>query len=215
MKKLILATFLIAGTATAHAQTDARAKAVLDQLSGKVKAMKSLKTAFSLSLASANGKTKDTKKGSLEMKGEKYHVALGPQEIFCDGKTVWTYLKDAGEVQVSNYNAGEQTISPAKLFTSFYDKEYAYQYTGKKTVGGKSCDVVTLMPKAGTKQQFKKVELAVDGKTNTLVGGTLTEKNGTVYQYEVSNYTPNAPVSDAAFSFDPKKYKNVEVVDLR
>jgi chaperone LolA len=214
MKKLIFATLLLAGTLNAQAQTDAKAKVVLDNMSAKVKVMKSLKTNFSLSLASANGKTKDTKKGSLEMKGEKYHVALGPQEIFCDGKTVWTYLKDAGEVQVSTYNPGEQTISPSKLFTNFYDKEYTYQYAGKRTVAGKSCDVVLLTPKGG-KQQFKKVELAVDGKTSTLVGGTLTEKNGTVYHYEVSGYTPNAAVSDASFSFDSKKYKNVEVVDLR
>ena len=214
MKKLLLATLFLAGTLTTQAQTDAKAKTVLDNLSAKVKAMKSLKTAFSLSLASANGKTKDTKKGSLEMKGEKYHVTLGPQEIFCDGKTVWTYLKDAGEVQVSSYNPGEQTLSPSKLFTNFYDKEYAYTYSGQKKVGGKTCDVVTLMPKGG-KQQFKKVELAVDSKTNTLVGGTLTEKNGTVYHYEVSGYSPNAAVSDASFSFDAKKYKNVEVVDLR
>ena len=214
MKKLILATLFLAGTVTAQAQTDAKAKVVLDNLTAKVKTMKSLKTNFSLSLASANGKTKDTKKGTLEMKGEKYHVALGPQEIFCDGKTVWTYLKDASEVQVSTYNPGEQTISPAKLFTNFYDKEYAYVYAGQKKVGGKTCDMVTLTPKAG-KQQFKKVELAVDAKTNTLVGGTMTDKSGTVYHYEVSGYTPNAPVSESSFSFDSKKYKNVEVVDLR
>ncbi len=213
MKKLF-SLFLFAGISlSASAQTDAKAKTILDNLSRNVSALKSLKTNFSLSLASANGKTKENKKGSLQMKGPKYHVALGTQEIFCDGKTVWTYLRDAGEVQVSNYNPSEQTLSPTKLFSNFYDKEYNYRFVGAKTVNGKAANVVELTPK--TAKQFKKVELAVDAKANTLVGGTFTEKNGTVYQYAVSGYTPNAPVSDAAFTFDAKKYKGVEVVDLR
>ncbi len=214
MKKVVSALALTALALSANAQTDAKAKAVLDGLSKKVSALKSLKTNFSLYLASANGKTKDTKKGSLEMKGPKYHVTLGNQEIYCDGKTVWTYLKDAQEVQVSSYNPAEQTLSPTKLFTNFYDKEYTYHYAGSKAVGGKPCDVVELTPKGGGKQ-FKKVELAVDSKTSSLVGGTITEKNGTVYRYEVSGYTPNAPVTDAQFAFNPKQHPGVEVVDLR
>lgn len=213
MKKLIYSFALAVLATPAFAQTDAKAKAILDNLSKNVSALKSLKTNFSLSLASANGKTREKRSGSLEMKGPKYHVSLGTQEIFCDGKTVWTYLKDAGEVQVTDFNAAEQTLSPTKLFTNFYDKEYGYRYVGAKKVAGKNAEVVELIPK--TAKQFRKVELAVDAKTHTLIGGTVTEKNGTVYQYSVSNYTPNAPVSDAAFTFDTRKYKNVEVVDLR
>lgn len=214
MKKIFF-TLALAATAAAptFAQTEAKAKAILDNLSKNVSALKSLKTNFSLSLASANGKTKEKRNGSLEMKGPKYHVSLGTQEIFCDGKTVWTYLKDAGEVQVTNFNPSEQTLSPTKLFSNFYDKEYNYHYAGTRKIGGKTAEVVELTPK--TAKQFKKVELAVDSKTSNLIGGTITEKNGTVYQYTVSGYAPDAPVSDAAFTFDPKKYKNVEVVDLR
>lgn len=213
MKKILFALALLSLAAPSFAQTDAKAKSLLDNLSKNVSALKSLKSNFSLSLASANGKTKEKRTGSLEMKGPKYHVSLGSQEIFCDGKTVWTYLKDAGEVQVTNYNPSEQTLSPTKLFTNFYDKEYNYQYVGAKKVAGKAAEVIALTPK--TAKQFKKVELAIDAKTKNLIGGTITEKNGTVYQYTVSNYTPNAPVSDAAFSFDANKHKNVEVVDLR
>jgi outer membrane lipoprotein-sorting protein len=47
------------------------------------------------------------------------------------------------------------------------------------------------------------------------VGGTVWEKNGNQYRYEVSGFTPNAPVSDAQFTWDSKKYPGVEVVDLR
>lgn len=215
MKRLLILSVvaLCSLAEPALAQTDAKAKTVLENVSKKINGLKSLKANFALHLMSANGKTKQTKKGTFYMKGPKYRVALGDQEIICDNKTVWTYVKAANEVQVSNYNPNEQTISPTKLFTNFYDKEYKYRYMGNKSFNGKSVDMIELLPVVQGKQ-FSKVELAVD-KTNTIVGGNVFEKNGNQYRYEVSGFTPNAAVNDALFSFDTKQYPGVEVVDLR
>ena len=200
-------------TQTASAQTDAKAKGILEATSKKVNSLKSLKAGFALKLAGGNGKVKESRKGTFSMKGQKYHVSLPGQEIICDGKTVWTYMKDGNEVQVSNYNPSEQTVSPTKLFTNFYDKEYKYRYVGSRTVSGKACDVVEMVP-VNKAKQFSKVELAVD-KSSNIVGGNVWEKNGNQYQYEVSNYVPNAAVTDAEFTFNAKAHPGVEVVDLR
>jgi len=215
MKKLLLlsALSLFIAVQSSFAQNDAKAKAILQTVSKKVNGLKSLKANFALHLMGGNGKTKQTKKGSFMMKGPKYRISLDDQEVICDNKTVWTYVKAAKEVQVSNYNPDEQTISPAKLFTNFYDKEYSYRYMGMKKVGGKNCDQIELIP-INKSKQFSKVQLCVDN-TGTVVGGDVYEKNGNQYRYEVSNYKPNSDISDATFSFDPKKYPGVEVVDLR
>lgn len=215
MKKLLILSVvaLCSIAQPVFAQNDAKAKAILEGVSKKINGLKSLKANFALHLVGANGKATQSKKGSFLMKGPKYRVTLADQEIICDNKTVWTYVKAANEVQVSNYNPGEQTLSPAKLFTNFYDKEYKYRYIGVKKVNGKNCDVVELLPTNKSKQ-FSKVELAVD-KNSTIVGGNVFEKNGNQYRYDVSNFTPNAAVSDASFTFDAKKYPKVEVVDLR
>jgi len=195
------------------AQSDTKAKTILESVSKKINGLKSLKANFALYLMSANGKTNQSKKGTFFMKGTKYRVALGDQEIICDNKTVWTYVKAANEVQVSNYNPNEQTISPTKLFTNFYDKEYNYKYMGSKKFNGKAVEMIELVP-VNKGKQFSKVELAVD-KSNTIVGGNVYEKNGNQYRYEVSGFSPNANVTDASFTFDTKKYPGVEVVDLR
>ena len=200
-------------TQTAQAQTDAKAKSILDAATKKMNGLKSLKANFALSVKGAGGKTAQSKKGSFFMKGQKYRVTLSDQEIICDGKTVWTYVKASNEVQVSNYNPSEQTVSPTKLFTNFYDKEYKYTYAGSKTFAGKSADIIELTPINAAKQ-FKKVELAID-KSSVIAGGDVYEKNGNQYHYEVSGFTPNAAVTDAMFTFDAKKYPKVEVVDLR
>ncbi len=215
MKRLLILTAVAICSFTSHveAQSDTKAKSILAAVSKKINGLKSLKANFALHLLSANGKTKQSKKGSFLMKGPKYRVSLGDQEIICDNKTVWTYVKAANEVQVSNYNPSEQTISPAKLFTNFYDNEYNYKYIGTRTFNGKTVDMIELLPISSSKQ-FSKVELAVD-KSSTIVGGNVFEKNGNQYRYEVSNFTPNANVSDAMFTFDATKYPGVEVVDLR
>jgi len=212
MKRLLslglIALSMLAQPAMAQ---ETKAKTILEEMSKKVNSLKSLKANFALHLNS--GKMKETKKGTFFMKGPKYRVSLAGQEIICDNKTVWTYTKDANEVQISKFNPNEQTISPTKLFTNFYDKEYNYRYAGNEKVNGKNCDIIELTPNSKNKQ-FKKVQLAVDN-SRTIVGGKVWEKNGGEIDYDISGYTPNANVSDAMFTFDPKKYPGVEVIDLR
>jgi outer membrane lipoprotein-sorting protein len=217
MKKLLpilLIVLYITTTQNALAQNDPKAKSILENVSKKINSLKSLKANFALHLNGGNGKVNETKKGSFQMKGRKYHVVLDGQEIICDTKTVWTYMKETKEVQVSSYNPNEQTLSPDKLFTNFYDKEYSYKYKGERKVNGKNCDVIELTPTDKNKQ-FTKVELVVDKATSTIVGGNIWEKNGNKYQYDISGFTADAPLSDADFTYDAKKHPGVEVVDLR
>ncbi|MBL7711297.1 MAG: outer membrane lipoprotein chaperone LolA [Chitinophagaceae bacterium] len=216
MKKLIgiLSLGLLTMTQPLLAQTDAKAKSILDAATQKVNSLKSLKANFTLNLASANGKTKQSKSGTFYMKGSKYRISIQGQEIISDNKTVWTYIKESNEVQINNYNPSEQTISPTKLITNFYDKEYKYKYVGTKKSGAKTCDAIELTP-INTTKQFSKVEVLVDKASGTIAGGSITEKNGNRYTYTISNFAGNAAVDDKLFTFDPKAYKGVEVVDLR
>ncbi|MBL7718086.1 MAG: outer membrane lipoprotein carrier protein LolA [Flavipsychrobacter sp.] len=213
MKKILSVAIaaLCLMTQPAMAQNDAKAKGILEAVSTKINGLKSLKANFALTM---QGKTKETKKGSISMKGPKFRMTLDKTEIICDGKTQWTYMKDAKEVQVSTYNPAEQTLSPTKLFSGSYDKEYTYKHAGTRAVNGKNCDIVEMTP-INKGKQFSKVELAIDSKTSTIVGGNVWEKNGNKYQYTISNFTPNPAVADSYFTFDKAKYPGVEVVDLR
>lgn len=211
---LIICTLCLCLTTAIAQQGDPKAKAILANVTKKINTIKNIKASFSLNLSSANNKVKETKKGQIQLKGNKYRVAIGGQEIICDNKTVWTYVKDANEVQISSYNPAEQTISPAKLFTNFYDKEYNYKYLGVRMSQNKKCDAIELIPISKGKQ-FAKIEILIDQATSIIIGGNVFEKNGNRIQYDVTSFVPNAPLADALFSFDAKKYPNVETVDLR
>ncbi len=214
MRKL-LSIFLLGFCFTAQqatAQNDAKAKAILEGVAKKVKSLKSMKANFVLNLT--GGKVKDSKKGTLSLKGEKYHIELGSQEIICDNTTTWTYNKDTKEVQISTPNQGEQSISPAKLLTNAYDKDYKYTYKGEKKEQGKNCDLIELFPKDNTKK-ISKIDLYVDKATSMVSSVNTFDKNGNQTQYILSNLTQNPSLPDTYFSWNQKEHAGVEVVDLR
>jgi outer membrane lipoprotein carrier protein len=214
MKKIFLALVWMTLSVNLMAQGDPKAKAILDNVSKKVKALKSLKANFTITITGAKNAKPQTKKGNVYMKGDKYFVSLSGQEIYCDTKTIWTFMKESNEVQISSFDPNENSFTPSKLFTNFYDKEYTYKYVGEQTVGGKKVDVINLTPTNKSKQ-YSKVELMIDKAQSVVAGGKMYEKNGNVYQYTVSGYTPNPALTDNMFTFDTKKHPKVEVVDLR
>jgi outer membrane lipoprotein-sorting protein len=214
MNKILFALVCMTLSMNLMAQGDPKAKAILDNVSKKVKALKSLKANFTITITGAKNAKPQTKKGNVYMKGDKYYVSLSGQEIYCDTKTIWTFMKESNEVQISSFDPNENSFTPSKLFTNFYDKEYTYKYVGEQTVSGKKVDVINLTPTNKSKQ-YSKVELMIDKAQSVVAGGKMYEKNGNVYQYTVSGYTPNPALTDNMFTFDTKKHPKVEVVDLR
>ena len=208
----VCALLLMASLHPAFAQNDPKAKAILDGMTKKVKSLKTIKASFVLNITGA--KIKDTKKGTISLKGEKYHVELAGQEIICDNKTIWTYNKEAKEVQINNFDPSEQSMSPAKLLTNSYDKDYKYSYKGEKKEKGKTLDIIEVTPKDNN-SKASKVELMIDRASSIVASGNIWEKNGNKIEYIISNFTADKNIPDAFFGWDAKAHAGVEVVDLR
>lgn len=195
-------------------KSDPDAKKILDAVSARFKTYKAVNAPFKLKITNAAGKEQGSKSGTVQMKGVKYRISLDGQEIFCDGKTVWTYDKGANEVQITNLDKGSGSITPQKLFTDFYDKDFLYKLNEEKKVGGKTIQYVELTPIDKTKPFFK-VIVEVDKAAKNIVATTVFEKSGNRYTYSVGTMKTSADIPDATFLFDPKKYPGVEVIDLR
>ncbi|GAA0545320.1 LolA family protein [Chitinophaga japonensis] len=219
MKKIVLMGMLMGSVvfnsvAQSGGQNDPKAKSVLDNVSKKFKSLKSVAADFVLKVHGANNSVADSRKGTVYLKGPKYKVTMEGQEIISDNKTSWTYSKDVNEVTINSVDQGATTITPAKLFTNFYDKDFLYRLAGETSEKGKTLQNIEMTPTDKSKSIFK-VILSVDKKQQNIARMKVFEKNGNQYTYEITNFKPNANVSDATFTFDPKKYPGVEVVDLR
>ena len=194
--------------------SDPDAKAVLDKVSAKFKTYKTVTADFTLSITNATGKVEGTKKGVVYMKGSKYRVNISGQEIYSDGDNIWTYDKSANEVQLTKFDPSSNTITPQKMFTNFYDKDFLYKLNGDKKEGKRTVQEIELTPVDKTKTFFK-VLVNVDKATKNIVSTTVFEKNGDRYIYTITSMKTNTDLPDDLFTFDSKKHPNVEVVDLR
>ncbi|MBC7902824.1 MAG: outer membrane lipoprotein carrier protein LolA [Gemmatimonadaceae bacterium] len=219
MKKLLvsLSMFSIFLGVNAQTSSDPGAKKILDGVSTKFKTFKAVQAGFTLKVEDGKGKVQGVQQGTVNMKGQKYKVNIGgkeSKEIFSDGSNTWTYDKAANEVTISKVDASASSITPQKLFTNFYDKDFLYKLNGEKKVGAKTVQEIEMTPTDKTKT-FHKVYVMVDKAAQTLYSTVVLDKNGNKYTYTVNNINGKAVVSDGVFIFDQKKYPGVEVVDLR
>jgi outer membrane lipoprotein-sorting protein len=195
-------------------QNDPAAKRILDAVSAKFRTYKTPQAAFTYQIENAQGKALSTKTGTVTMKGSKYRVLMSGMEIISDGRTSWNYDKSANEVTVSGVESGGSAMSPQKLFTNFYDRDFYYKLNGEKKVGGKIVQEIEMTPTDKTRP-FHKVYVLVDKTSNNIYSARFLEKSGNRYNYTVNKLNPAAVASDADFTFNKSKYPGVEVVDLR
>lgn len=209
----------VAFTATAQTgknptQNDPEAKKVLDAVSTKFKTYASPQATFTYKVENSAGKALSTKKGTVTMKGSKFRVSMDGMEIFSDGKTVWNYDKSANEVTVNNVSDAGSGMTPQKIFTNFYDKDFYYKLNGTKKEAGKTLTEIELTPTDKTRP-YHKVYVLVDKAAGSIYNAKFLEKSGGRYSYTVNTLKGTSTVADTEFVFNKAKYPGVEVVDLR
>jgi outer membrane lipoprotein carrier protein len=223
MNKIVICFALMLGTCLAvEAQNsnyigknDPDAKKVLDALSARLNSYKAIQANFTLKVEDQKGKLQGSRSGIIYLKGNKYHVSVvGGQEIYCDGKDVYTYDKSSNEVTITKNDPTTQTISPDKLFTNFYDKDFLYKLNGEDKMGTRTVEEVELTPVDKTKSFFK-VLLYIDKVAHTPVSMKLFDKGGNRYTLDTSKINGAAAITDAQLAYNKAKFPGAEEVDLR
>lgn len=213
MKKLVFGVILIFLGTTSFAQYDPKALETLEAMSKKYKAITAFEASLTSSLTNESEGVKEEFKGKIIVKGEKFKLSLDDQEIINNGTTVWTYLPSAKEVNIDNYDPGSDDINPIKIF-DIYKKGFKYLYLADKTEAGVVLEEIDLVPEKKDAQYFK-IKMMIVKKDKSIQSWTMFDKSGNRYKYTITKFTPNIKVDDASFTFDPKKYPGVEVIDLR
>lgn len=209
-KMLLLATGFILATQL-FAQNDPNAKKILDAVSNKFKTIKSLQANYSLTVTTKAGKNAGTKSGTLLLKGQKYVINDKSLQIYSDGKTTWRYDPEANEVTTGPVDNSSGGITPAKLFTNFYDKDFSYKLNGNKPVGGKQLAEIELTPTAKNKN-YSKVYVYIDQTQSMITSTKVVENSGNSYNYSTNNLKTNVPLADNQFVFDKSKHPGVEEI---
>ncbi len=194
----------------AMGSNDPDAKRILDAVSSKFRSFKSVQSKFTLKIENSSNKQLENKTGSVYMKGSSYRISMPNQDIFCDGSTVWTLDKAAKEVTITKLDPSNNTITPQKLFTNFYDKDFLYKLNGEKA----GIREIELTPIDKSKPFFK-IIVRITRATQTINSIKVFEKAGNRFTYAVNGMSTMGNIAAATFIYDQTKYPDIEVVDLR
>ncbi len=194
---------------------DPKAKEVLDKLTNKAKSYSSMHVEFDYTMENLQEKSNDKHSGEFWIKDKKYKIHLMGSHIYFDGKTQWTHMVDAEEVNVTEPDEDDESIlNPTNIF-SFYKEGFKYRYNDVKTINGIQVHEIDLFPENPKEKQFTKVRLHINKSNNDIQSIKYFGKDGINYIIDVKKLTPNISIADTAFTFDKSKNPDVEIIDLR
>jgi outer membrane lipoprotein-sorting protein len=198
------------------AQSDEKAKEILDEVSAKTKTFKSMSADFVFSMVNEEMEIDEHNAGTIKVKGQKYAVKLPDLgvEVFSDGTTIWNYMKDGNQVTISSVeDESSELMDPSSIF-SIYERGFRSEYVGEVEENGKTLYRIDLFPDSD-EYDVTKIEVSIDKNTMMLSSATLYATDENLYTIEVKKMDTgqNFPASD--FVFDAGKYGDVEVIDFR
>lgn len=211
---LLLSGYSVTAQNTYIGKSDPEATSILKKTSSKYKAYKSLNAKLSLTVENGQGQKISNQSGVLYLEGKKYYIQMGNGASFSDGASIYNYDEDAREVQITRYNPEDNLITPQKLFTDFYKKDFLYKLNDDHVENGRTIQEIELTPVDKTQVYFK-VLLEIDKTTRSIVGAKVFEKNGNKYIYTITDQKSNVTIPDSKFIFNVKNYPGAEVIDLR
>ena len=192
---------------------DQKAKALLDEVTSKVKTYNNIVIDFKYSLQNLKENINQESKGNVLLQGNNYVLNfMGITKMF-DGKKVYTIVPEDEEISVSNFDEkDENAITPAKMLT-FFNKGYKYSWDIPQDIRGRKIQYIKLVP-ISSKDQRKEVLLGIDVQTKNIYNVIEIGKNGTRTTIVVNSFKTNQPVSKNQFTFVKSKYPNYYINNL-
>ena len=198
MERIRIIIVMLLMAVASYGQT---AKQVLDKAAAAVSNKSGVTASFTLKGGQMN------EKGTIAIKGKKFHATTHDAIIWFDGKTQWTYVRKNDEVNVSNPNESQlQALNPYN-FIYMYKKGYSYTMTKKN--GSYEVHLTSTDKKQSTKEMY----ITINSKT--YIPSQIRIKHSKGWNtIEVSNFK-KADLADGTFRFNSKDFPKAEVIDLR
>ena len=205
--KGIFLFLLLTTTLNFQAQNSERAKALLDQVTAKVKSYENIAIDFRYSMSNSRQNLNQESKGSVTLKGNLYKLDfMGTTRIF-DGKKVYNIVPEDEEISISKYDDQKSDdLTPAKMLT-FFNSGYKYSWDILQNIKGRKIQYVKLNP-LNAKDKTKEVLIGVDVQTKHIYNFIQTEKDGTKILITINSFKTNQPLSKNHFTFTESKYPN-------
>ena len=227
MKIIIIILFLLASfTSSSHpllyenfciveSQDDLKAQVILDKVKDKYFAHNDITISFTLHIHLAD-RPKTQEKGQIVQQGEKFKVNMKDQDIYCNGDDLWYHLKDKNEVQINDYEGGEDlgVVSPADLLRQYESGEFEYALHKEYVAKEKRIAEIEFKPNDEF-SDYSKIRVAIDTEASLIKEVWAFGKDGSRFNMKIDSEVYDQDYSDSYFEFDATRFPDVIVEDLR
>jgi len=191
---------------------DKRSREILGQVADKTRSYETISVKFTYNMDNQEAGIHESYNGTLLLKGDKYRLNISGQTVICDGKTIWTYIQDAEEVQIHSMETNSDVITPSTLLTSYHE-DYRSKLIREGMEGGKASYVIDLVPMEG--KSFYKVRVIIDKAKMHISSFAIFERNGSIFTYSISEFKPNVAVGTSTFTFNKSDFPDADIIDMR
>lgn len=193
------------------AQSDKEAVRILDAFSSRAVNSPSISMKFKLVTVNQMESTTDTLPGSVILVKDKYKLELPDNIIFFNGETSWSYLPAEKEVTITKADKKDDSFQnrPSAIF-SMYKKGYKCRLIDEKA----DSYIIDLYPE-DIKNELLRIRLTIKKPQLDLINLEYKRRDGLISTLYVFDYDLKQKPTNETFIFQPDKFKDVEVVDMR
>ncbi len=159
-----------------------------------------------------SGDVLETSQGQTFLEGDKYYISVDAYEYTSDGETVWTCLKEVGEIHVNYTENLEQSLNPVHLLQDFQN-HYKSKFIRQEEYTGETVSLIDAIP--NEPQAFHKYRVAVKEYDNSLAYIKAYDRHGGTYKISIDEIQKNPTIPAEKFSFDESEYQEMDIIDLR
>jgi len=207
MKNLLSILFLLAFTGIVAAQdipkqllhsdkSDPEAKVILDKTKKLYESYKSMEADFTLTIEIPE-EDPEVQKGKIIQSEEKYHLTLPGFRVMTNGTTVWTYMEQNKQVQISDFEdmeESEEFLSP-KDFLKMYERGDFYYVLMNEAYEGKTpIQQIEFKPK-DTDSEYSKMRVTINKKNSQMMRIKVFSKDGSRFTLAIDKLLPNKTYS--------------------
>lgn len=198
-------------------KSDPEAKVILDKVSQKYEAYKSIEIDFDMTVEIPEEEVV-VQKGKMIQSGDKYFLDIPQLAIYCDGKIIWTHLKEQKQVQINDYEEDEESeeiLSPKDILKIYKEDKYFYVLMNEAYEKGVMIQEIEFKPK-DRDSEYSKMRLTINKNTSEIMRVKVFARDGSRFTFSIGKTNPDKQFNADTFVFVKSKAPDVtDIEDLR
>lgn len=191
--------------------SDQAAVELLEDMTDYLESMEGITAGFSMSLIAPATDTLRYE-GTLDQRGNQYHIDVKEYKIISDGTSRWVYYRDANEANLYNEGESEDSSSPLAYLRLYESGDFVIRSADEYAVSGQRC--VELKP-LDRMSEYSKVRLTLDANTRSPQRIEIFEKGGTRTDLIINDIKASTNFPQGHFVFNADDHPGVHIEDLR